>query len=596
VEINRYIYHDVTINGLFTEKTWDGSIKVADSNIKMDMLGLLDFSKNLPEFDFTLNLSDANLYRLNLDRKDSTSNLSALVTANFTGNNIDNLSGEIRMLNSTFEKYGNKLEMYDFSLKAFSENNKPAITLRTDFANADLRGYYNFAELQTIFRNALSSLMPSIFPAPVKKSNGLRNNFTFNVNFRNTDKINRFFKTGVQIADKSTFSGNIYQDSIVNIEGNSKKFVWHNNTFNDVNVDAVLKGDQLTAGVKSSSLLILGQSDLKNFKAGIKTNPDYFIFNVDWDDKEKILDKGRLTARGVFVKNPVAGKKAILKIDIDSSDLYTDNNLWKVDHSTIVLDTSSVRINNFFIHNGDHSYTVNGAVSEDLRDTLHVGFRGIDLSPLSKLTEKQRPDQPAIPLKPKGIVNGNILVTNAIKNPLVEADIKISAFSLLGGDYGDVTIRSNWNAAKKVADIRGYNTLDNTRNFDLTGYYDPSTKWLNLDATAINLPVNALNPLLSFFASDISGAATGKLNLSGRPGSFVLRGGVLAKNVSLKINYLQAIFTLNDSIRFDRTVIHFKNDRLVDEKGNFAYLSGSVNHKYFKDYQADLAITMNNCL
>ena len=29
-----------------------------------------------------------------------------------------------------------------------------------------------------------------------------KNNFTFNINFKNTDKINTFFKTGIVIADK----------------------------------------------------------------------------------------------------------------------------------------------------------------------------------------------------------------------------------------------------------------------------------------------------------------------------------------------------------------------------------------------------------
>ena len=70
-----------------------------------------------------------------------------LLTANFKGNNIDNLDGEIKLLNSSFRKYGNILEFYDFSLRTFTEDNLPAISLRTDFVDADLRGNYNFAQL-----------------------------------------------------------------------------------------------------------------------------------------------------------------------------------------------------------------------------------------------------------------------------------------------------------------------------------------------------------------------------------------------------------------------------------------------------------------
>ncbi len=117
IEVNKYVYRNVALNGLFTEKTWDGDIKISDSNIKMDMLGMLDFSNELPEFDFTLNLSEANLYKLNFDKADTTAYIAMLATANFKGNNIDNLFGEIRLLNSTIRKYNNKLESVQLLIK-----------------------------------------------------------------------------------------------------------------------------------------------------------------------------------------------------------------------------------------------------------------------------------------------------------------------------------------------------------------------------------------------------------------------------------------------------------------------------------------------
>jgi hypothetical protein len=267
IEINKYIYRKVSLNGTFTEKTWDGSIKISDKNVKMDMLGLLDFSNELPEFDFTLNLPSANLYNLNFNKTDTSAHLSMLVTANFRGNNIDNLFGEIRLLNSTLIKYGNKLELYNFSLKAFNENNKPAISLRTDFADADLRGYYEFGEIGNVVKKALASLMPSRFKEPASVKNQLKNEFTFTVNFKNTDKINNFFRTGILISDKSSLSGTLFQDSIIKINAYAKMFNYRNNIFNNLTLNTDYSGTKFTADLKSSSLSIMGQSDLKDFKA-----------------------------------------------------------------------------------------------------------------------------------------------------------------------------------------------------------------------------------------------------------------------------------------------------------------------------------------
>jgi len=64
----------------------------------------------------------------------------------------------------------------------------------------------------------------------------------------------------------------------------------------------------------------------------------------------------------------------------------------------------------------------------------------------------------------------------------------------------------------------------------------------------------------------------------------------------MKIDYLQTRYTMNDSVRFDRSGIIFRNVRLTDERGNPATLNGSVKHNYFRDYSADLTINTNQTM
>ncbi len=599
IEVNSYVYRNVALNGIFTEKTWDGSIKISDSNIKMDMLGMLDFRNEVPEFDFTLNLAESNLYRLNFDRNDSTSHLAMLVTANFRGNNIDNLFGEIRLINSTIRKYGNRLELYDFSLKAFNESNKPAISLKTDFVDADLRGYYNFGEIGNVLRTALARLAPSKFKAPQLSKNQSGNQFTFNLNFKNSDKINNFFRTGLILAEKSIINGSFYSDSLINISLNARSLNYRNNVFNNLFLNTVYSGKKLTADLESSSLLVLGRSDLKGFKAGFSAVPDNFTFSLDWDNKEKIVSKGEFIARGSFIPFENGELGASLRIMIGSSDVVTKNNVWKINQSEITIDSSSARIDRFVIASGLNSYTIDGTVSGNAADTLSLTFNGIDLSPLSN------PAQPSgtaledeIPFNLKGIINGNIIISSALKNPLIQSDIRVNGFSILGGDYGDVSLISQWNSDRNVADINASNNLNGMKNFDISGIYDPGIKKFSLAGTASKLPVEALNPLLSFFASGIKGSVSGKFKLTGAPKELILTGALMAENTSMKIDYLQTTYTVSDSIRFDRNGIKFKNTRITDEKGNQATLSGAINHKSFNDFTVDLIINMdkNPCL
>ena len=594
IEINRYIYRNITLNGAFTEKTWDGSVNIIDKNIKLDLLGLLNFNKTLPEFDFTLNIANANLYKLNFDKLDTTSAVTMLLTANFKGNSIDNLDGEIKLLNSKFKKYNNNLELSDLSIKTYKEIDKPVLSLRTDFMDADIKGYYNFATIGNLIKSNLVTLMPSQFD-DIGKHNDLKTNkFTFEVTFKNTDKINNFFKTGILIADKSYINGSVYEDSIIMISGKADLLTVKNNVLKDFSFDASASESELTMDLTSSSLLVIGQSELKNFSVGFKTKPDKFTFDVNWDNKEKIMNKGNFIAHGTVEKN-IGQKNAIFRIDIDSSRIYSDNNIWKLATSSVLIDSSSIYINKFYISGNERYYLIDGTVSKNTADTLHLEFKGIDITPLNiLLSRKRNDDSNTIPLDFKGHLNGKVLLTNVYKNLLLAGYIGVDNFSVLGSDFGDLSIISELDNAKKIVNIKASNNLNSVKMFDVSGTYDPALKKINLTTIANKLPIGFLNPLLKVFASDITGFASGKLNLSGETDKLVLKGAAKAENASLKINYLQTRYTTNDTIRFDKTGIKFNNVNLTDIKGNTATLSGSVYHTNFHNYSADLIITINS--
>ncbi len=597
IEINRYTYRNIALNGFFTEKTWDGNINIEEENIRMELLGKFNFSGQLPEFNFTLDLTEANLYKLNFDPKDTTSSLSMLLTSNFKGNNIDNLNGEIKLLNSRITKYNNNLDLKDFSIKAYAENNKPVISLRTDFADADLKGSYSFSGLGFMTRATLARLMPSVFDNPEKQSIAGQNNFTFAINFKNTDKINNFFRTGLLFSEKSYLNGIFSTDSIISITGNAGTFSYKNNVIKDLSVAAYISESTLTADINTTSLTLMGQTELKGFSVNLDTKPDSIIFSVDWDNKDKILNRGKFGATGTITRAIPGQGNPILKINIDSSDIYVRNNLWIVKQSDLVMDSTTVKINNLYISNNDRYYQIDGSISEDPADTLRLRFNGIDISPLNYLIKKSDNNSPdIIPLNFKGSLKGSISLTNIYKDLLLESNIRVNSFSMLDAEYGDISLISEWDILKKVVKINASNNLNGMRMMDIGGFYDPSTKGIDLTLKADKLPIEALNPLLKVFASGITGFASGNVRLSGSQNNLVLTGAVMAQNASLKIDYLQTRYKLNDTVRFDKNGIRFNNLKFTDEKGNNATITGTVYHKSFKDFKADLTINTKGCM
>ncbi len=553
---------------------------------------MLNFNNKLPDFDFTLNIADANLYKLNFDKLDTSSTVKMLLTANFKGNNIDNLDGEIKLLNSKFRKFNNNLELYNFSIKTYKENTKPALSLRTDFIDADIKGYYNFAGLSEMVGSTLESLMPSQFIARGKKKGPNKNMFTFDINFKNTDKINDFFKTGISIADKSYIKGIVFPDSIINITGKTDLLTIKNIVFKDFSFNAAVSGSKLSLGISSPSLTLLEQSELKDFSVSLKTIPDNFIFKVNWDNKDTVLNRGNFTARGTVIKSTAGKRYATLEVDIDSSDFYSENSLWKLSNSTVLIDSNAIKINRLYLSNQQRYYVVDGAVSSDPKDTLHLEFKGIDIAPLNYWLERTRNDPDDIPLDFKGRLDGKISLTNVYRNLLLFGNIVVNKFSILGSEFGNISINSALDNEKKLVNISAANNINSVKTFDITGIYDPVAKKIDLNANTVKLPIGFLNPLLKVFASDISGFASGKLRLSGETENLFLTGAAMVDNASLKISYLQTKYSMHDSIRFDRQGIKFNDVKIKDIEGNVATVSGAVYHKSFKDFSADLIINI----
>jgi hypothetical protein len=594
IEINKYIYRNITLNGSFTEKTWDGSINIVDRNIKLNLIGLLNFKNKLPEFDFTLNIANANLSNLNFDKLDSTSKVNLLLTSNFKGNSIDNLDGEIKLLNSKFRKYGKNLELHDFSIKTHNENNSPVLSLRTDFVDAEITGYYNFAGLGEIVKSSLASLMPSQSKMSRKKDDFKKNNFTFAINFKNTDKINEFFRTGLLIADKSYIKGKVFADTIINIDGKSSLLTIGANVLKDFSFDAAVSRSGLKMGINSTSLNLLGQTELKDFSIEFKTKPDNFTFGLNWDNKEPILNRGNIIARGLVTKNVVGKHNALLRIDIDSTHIYSDNNLLKLANSFILIDSNAFKINKFYLAGKESYYLIDGTVSENPSDTLHLEFKGVDISPLNIWLNHKKNDPNALPLDFKGHLNGKILLTNVYKSMLLAGNIVVDKFSVLGREFGNIFINSDLDNVRKIVNIKATNNLNSVKMFNVTGNYDPAGKKIFLEAFTTKLPIDFLNPLLKAFASDITGFASGRLKLSGEAGNLYLEGAALVENASMKINYLQTKYSINDTIRFDKQGIKFNDVRIKDAEGNSATLQGAVYHKSLHDYNADLTITVSS--
>ena len=99
-------FDKAVINGRLVKKTFDGSLKLTDNLIHLDFTGLIDYTKDMPEFNFNARIENAMLTGLHLWKRDSLSKISTIIHCNFTGDKIDDMLGFLMLDSTTYTENG----------------------------------------------------------------------------------------------------------------------------------------------------------------------------------------------------------------------------------------------------------------------------------------------------------------------------------------------------------------------------------------------------------------------------------------------------------------------------------------------------------
>lgn len=584
--INNYTYSDIKLNGSFTEKGWDGSIIISDKNLNMSFNGVLDFSHDIPQYNFALSIPHSHPDNLNIDKAGSVTSANLEITANFQGNTIDNITGKVFLLNSKISSHQKTLEINNGSIEIGNCDEGRFLMLNSDFADISLKGSYDFGTIAHSCRTLLAGLLPSYFDPPATIIESVPNRFTLSTEFKETKKLSEFFDLGINIGHDSRLLMEYNQNNETRVNATLDYISVKNNILNKVMVDAFIKDSSSTISVSGNSLRIAGETEMINPEIHLITHPDTIELTMVWDNKKEILNNGSISLLAMFSKEDSIKRTYI---SILPSDVRIRGNKWTINPARLILGKKHIITDNLLINSEKDYFRVNGTMSERKTDTLSLAFDGLNLGSLNYMTGKS--DENKLNISLEGILSGRVLITGLFAEPMLETDgVVIENFRMMDHDYGFVYLNSSWDNNRKVADINLFNQYGNMRALDVSGFYNPEEKQLELKILTNKLPVDILNNFLASFASGIKGYASGIVRLTGKISQPVLTGALFVSEGGIKIDYLQTQYYFNDSIRFDKKGILFNNIVVADDKGNKARLNGVVKHKYFNDFQADLTI------
>jgi hypothetical protein len=588
-EFMKYEYSNISISGDLNNRTFNGSVNVHDPNIDLEFLGRVDITDSVPDFDFTANITDANLYQLNITPKDPDFKLSCYLIANAHGQSINAMNGEVKLLNSLFVKKDKQLQIYDLTLSSKSAPSGNLLQLKSDFLDAELSGNYELTGMAETVKHFIFDYFPALADSAFVP--GIPSyNLAFTSKIKNIRPLLDFFLPDYGMAENSLMSiryNGREHDMKMHFETafvKARNIIWDNL---NINASGSPESLHLEAG---SEIMSLGKRlRFENFTATANSANDTSGIQLKWNNWKDVTTKGLISAITKFSRPSMQSKPGI-EVSFKKSEFIARDTVWNIQPGMVRIDSSSIRFDNIAINHLNEFFKIDGSITENPADVVTVVFNHFDLGNLNSLSASSGYNL-------DGILNGNAKLSGIYSTPFFTSMLNIDSLVVNNEMLGSTRINSSWDNRKKAIELDISAMRDNLKTINITGEYLPTDEGrIDFDIKLEKLRMNILNPYLKTVFSDIRGMASGKATIKGTLRKPVLNGEIALQKSAFTINYLKTRYSFSDKILIENNNMYFDEIRVFDPKGNSAYLSGVMRSRYLKDLSVDLNIRSENFL
>ncbi len=268
-------------------------------------------------------------------------------------------------------------------------------------------------------------------------------------------------------------------------------------------------------------------------------------------------------------------------------DMVVNRQDWHVapDHYLRFHDTGFVA-HNLRISSADKELALLSSDIHDMGSPLGLYFQNIDLGNFDLIGDAPIADV---------IFNGAVIVSDLFSRPVYTADLSIDDLGFQGegiGDVGLLVFGPEPGLFQAEASVRGYGN-----RLDLSGIYRQEPAFIDFELRVENLSLPTVEALTFEQLSDMEGAISGDLRLTGDPSTPDMLGALHFNQVSFHAAFLNARYTIpQESVVFDNHQIRFSNFTLADRSGRLARLDGNVALHDLSDIRFDLRLSSRNFL
>lgn len=587
-----YKYENIDLSGNFKKNAFDGKIQVDNPNGALYAEGIFQHQGKNSLFNFTARLDHFRPDSLRLIDTYEAPLISAVLSADFTGDNIDNVEGSLRIDSLSFQTTPHSFFLKQFEVVASGHSQDRHLAIHSDILNGEVTGSYSFATLIPSLMNTMKGYVPALINVTQKKHKTDENNFSLLLTIENTEAISNTLKLPFTMIQQGRVTGhynNIYNK--FRVEAWLPKFRIGQSRFESGYLSCDNPNEKVDVQVKAINYNDKGLRNYLDLKVDAKDNRVNTL--IGWANNKESLFKADLSTSILFVEEKDEKGPSTLRTEItlNESPLIVKDTLWTINPADITIRKGKIGIRDFKVGKEEQFLTMDGIVSNDPLDTLLVNLNHIELSYIFDVLN--------IPvLQFGGEATGKINANDLFNSRMLNIDLEVQNFSFNQVNLGRLNLFSEWDDTQKGILMLGSIYKNDSTWTDVNGYIFPvgpnDGLSLHFDANDINLAF--LRPFVKNVVKDLQGRGFGSIHLHGPFSDLNVEGDAYVLDGGVGVDFLNTYYTFSDSVHLDKSSVNLQDITIQDKLGNAGKLSLKFNHSHFRDFSFQVDLQANNML
>ena len=594
-DYNGYSYSQISLNGNYANNTITGAIGIDDPHVDAQLQGELTdgiFTKNTKKpasIKLQGSINHLAPAAIHLTDQWGEAVMSGDIDANFTASNINDALGDLHISHFNFSATEDApvYHLDELILTSGYDEGIHFVTLKSDFAEAELRGQFDSSTLTQSITSAIGSKLPTL-PGLPKYNRQADNNFSLRLNLFKTDWLKRFLGVNLSLQQPLSLQARVNDNTReLYLDGEFPRFTYNGDSYSNGNIRIISPADTMKCDASITKLMENGHNLDMRVLANASNNN--LTTSLRWDNHfpEKKMS-GELNTIMQLYQN--LGDVSEAHVRVLPSHVILNNSTWNVEPSDIIYHENYLLVDHFSVHHNQEHIIIDGIASKHENDSMTVDLNEVEVGYILDLVNFHS-------VEFSGKVTGRAHGSSLFGKFAANADIRVDDFKFEEGHMGVLHAQADWNQELEQIDIHAIADDGPDAKTYVNGHVSPVHENIDLAIEAKGTPIAFMHNFTRSFLTSIDGHAQGHARVAGPLDNINLTGEVIVTEGEATVTPLNTTYTLrNDTVVMIPDDIQLRHMALYDRDGHEAFLSGGIHHEHLTSLSFDLFVETENLL